>query len=47
MFNLNPKKLTSLSAQRRERNLNKNFSDVCNCFVDNKLSIHFGEQNVY
>ena len=26
-----------------ERNLNKNFSDVCNWFVDNKLSIHFGE----
>ena len=26
-----------------ERNLNKNFSDVCDRFVDNKLSIHFGE----
>ena len=23
--------------------LNKNFSMLCNCFVDNKLSIHFGE----
>ena len=26
-----------------ERKLNKNFSDVCYWFVDNKLSIHFGE----
>ena len=26
-----------------ERNLNKNFSDVCDSFVDNKLSIHFGK----
>ena len=26
-----------------ERNLNTDFSDVCDCFVDNKLSIHFGE----
>ena len=26
-----------------ERNLNKNFSDVCDWFVDNKLSIHLGE----
>ena len=26
-----------------ERNLNKNFSNVCDWFVDNKLSIHFGE----
>ena len=25
------------------RNLNKNDSDVCNWFVDNKLSVHFGE----
>ena len=25
------------------RNLNKNNSDVCNWFVDNKLSVHFGE----
>ena len=24
------------------RNLNKNFSNVCDWFVDNKLSIHFG-----
>ena len=33
-----------------ERNLNKNFPDVCDWFVDNKLSIHLGEktkQNVY
>ena len=26
-----------------ERSLNKNFSDVCDWFVDNKLSIHLGE----
>ena len=26
-----------------DRNLNKNFSNVCNWFVDNQLSIHFGE----
>ena len=26
-----------------ERNLNTDFSDVCDCFLDNKLSIHFGE----
>ena len=32
-----------------ERNLNKNFSDVCDWFVDYKMSIHLGEekQNVY
>ena len=28
-------------AKERERNLNKNFSDVCNLLVDKKLSIHF------
>ena len=26
-----------------ERKLNKNFSNVCDWFVNNKLSIHFGE----
>ena len=26
-----------------EGNLNKNFSNVCDWFVDNKLGIHFGE----
>ena len=26
-----------------EQNLNKNFSNICDCFVDNKLNIHFGE----
>ena len=26
-----------------ERNLNKDFWDVCDLFVDNKLIIHFGE----
>ena len=26
-----------------ERNLNKNFSDGCDWFVDNKLNIHFAE----
>ena len=26
-----------------ERNLKKNFSNVCDWFVDNKLNIHFGE----
>ena len=26
-----------------ERKLNKNFSNVCDWFLDNKLSIHFGE----
>ena len=29
--------------KEKERNLNKNFSDVCDWFVDNKLSIHFEE----
>ena len=28
-----------------ERNLNKNFSDVCDWFVDNKLNVHLGEDN--
>ena len=26
-----------------EQNLNKNFSNICDWFVDHKLSIHFGE----
>ena len=26
-----------------EQQLNRNFSNICNWFVDNKLSIHFGE----
>ena len=26
-----------------ETTLNKNFRMLCDCFVDNKLSIHFGE----
>ena len=26
-----------------EQNLNKHFSNICDWFVDNKLSIHFGE----
>ena len=26
-----------------EYQLNKNFSNICDWFVDNKLSIHFGE----
>ena len=26
-----------------EKQLNRNFENVCNWFVDNKLSIHFGE----
>ena len=26
-----------------EKVLNQNFSDLCDWFVDNKLSIHFGE----
>ena len=26
-----------------EQNLNKNFSDVCDWFVDDKLSIHYRE----
>ena len=29
--------------KEKERNLNKNFSGVCDWFVDNKLSIDFGE----
>ena len=28
-----------------EENLNTNFSNVCDWFLDNKLSIHFGEDN--
>ena len=27
-----------------ERVLNKNFSSLCDWFIDNKLSIHFGEE---
>ena len=30
-------------AKEIEGNLNNNFSDVCDRLVDNKLSIHFGE----
>ena len=30
-------------AKEIERNLNKNFPNICDWFVDNKLSIHFGE----
>ena len=26
-----------------EQNLNNDFSNICDWFVDNKLSIHFGE----
>ena len=26
-----------------EKQLNKDFKNICDCFVDNKLSIHFGE----
>ena len=26
-----------------EKRLNEDFKNLCNCFVDNKLSIHFGE----
>ena len=25
-----------------ERQLNEDFANICDCFVDNKLSIHFG-----
>ena len=27
-----------------ERNLNRNFNSLCDWFVENKLSIHFGEE---
>ena len=30
-----------------ETNLNKNSSDVCHWFVDNKLNIHFREDKIY
>ena len=35
--------------QHSRQNLNKNFLDVCNWFVDNKLSIHLKKikQNAY
>ena len=26
-----------------KKRLTKDFSNICDCFVDNKLSIHFGE----
>ena len=26
-----------------EENLNNNFNSLCNCFAENKLGIHFGE----
>ena len=31
------------NVSKTEQNLNKNFPNICGCFVDNKLSIHFGE----
>ena len=34
---------TGKSAQEIEDALNKNFNSLCNWFVENKLSIHFGE----
>ena len=30
-------------ANEIEKQLNKDFENVCNCFVGHKLSIHFGE----
>ena len=27
-----------------EANLNRNFNSICDWFVENKLSIHFGEE---
>ena len=30
-----------------ENQLNKNFSLICDWYVDNKLSIHFGEDNSF
>ena len=29
-----------------ESNLNKNFNSLCDWFVENKLSIHFGEEKL-
>ena len=29
--------------ERKKKELTKNFSNICDWFVDNKLSIHFGE----
>ena len=29
-----------------EKQLNEDFANVCNWFVDNKLSIHFGEDKL-
>ncbi len=29
-----------------EKILNRNFSDLCDWFLDNKLSIHFGEDKI-
>ena len=29
-----------------ENNLNKNFNSLCDWFVENKLSIHFGEDKL-
>ena len=34
---------TDKSFENIENNLNKNFNSLCEWFVDNKLSIHFGE----
>ena len=31
------------NVSKMEQNLNKNFSNTCDWFVNNKLSIHFGE----
>ena len=44
MFNLNTKRSTFQTIRKEtQRNLNNSFSDVCDWFVVNKLSIHFGE----
>ena len=29
-----------------EKQLNENFTNICECFVDNRLSIHFGEDKI-
>ena len=44
---LSPKtiELLSQSIEQIEINLNRNFNTLCNWFLENRLSIHFGEDN--
>ena len=40
---MTPAYLLNIRILKLESMLNKDFNVLCDCFVDNKLSIHFGE----